>query len=92
MARRPHGRALACPGGWSLGNIDRAACVFCGAMVTMGNGWRNVVLDVAVCPTCMPDPWKKLPRSVRVEGDPDPPRYVGERVTAQVRALIGKPA
>jgi hypothetical protein len=83
--------ALATPGGWSRGNFSTADCALCGCWVTMGNGWRNIALEAVVCGTCMVDPWAELPRKVKLDADPGPPHYVGERVAAEVRAALGVP-
>ena len=57
----------------------------------MGNGWRNIALEAVVCGTCMVDPWAELPRKVKLDADPGPPHYVGERVAAEVRAALSLP-
>jgi hypothetical protein len=84
--------ALATPGGFSRGNFDTADCALCGCWVTMGNGWLHVTLQAVVCGTCMPDPWKPEPHAVKLDADPGPPRYVGDRIAAEVRAAMGMPA
>jgi hypothetical protein len=93
MARRRHGTALATPGGFSRGNFGSAPCALCGVWCTLGNGWLHVQTSSVVCPTCMLDPWAEEPRErVALDADPAPPRYVGDRVAAQLRAAMGMPA
>jgi hypothetical protein len=91
MARRPHGRALATPGGFSRGNFGSAACTLCGSYVTLGNGWLDVLTSSVVCGTCMPDPWREEPHTVDLDAD-HVPVYVGNVIAAQLRAALGMPA
>jgi hypothetical protein len=91
MARRRHGTALACPGGFARGNFVTADCALCGCWVTMGNGWLHVLTESVVCPTCMPDPWREEPHEVKLDAD-HVPRYVGDRVAKQLRLAAGLPA
>jgi len=89
---RRRGSSLATPGGFSRGNFGMAECALCGSLITMGNGWRHITLEAVVCGTCLPDPWREEPHAVKLDADPGPPRYVGERVAAQLRAMLGLPA
>jgi hypothetical protein len=84
--------ALATPGGFSRGNFGSADCALCGCWVTLGNGWLHVLTSSVLCPTCMPDPWREEPKQVALDAEPGVPRYVGERIAAELRAALGMPA